>query len=304
MNDPLSPSLVGWVALCLVPRLGGRTMSALLEAFGSPRAVFDASEAALLGVPRIGRKTLSAIRHIDLGQVENQIRAWQAQGITLLTWQHDDYPAPLLTLPDRPPLLFAMGELRQDWRQAVAVVGTRQPSRTSAALAERVGRELAARGWLIVSGLARGIDAAAHHGALKGGHSAAVLGCGVDVVHPVSNRGLAQRLLKSGVLYAEAPPGAPPTPGALMARNRLIAGLSKAVIVIEAELACGSMETARHARRQQRPVLTVDRAEYEGNQALLRMEAQRLAPDFEDWDGLSSLLADLPEPPRQLSFFE
>lgn len=303
-GSELSSALVGWVALCLVPRIGGRTLSALLKTFGSPRAIFEASEPELRSVKRIGPRTVAAIQSIDLEAVEAQIRAWHDQEVTLLTWQDAAYPAPFLDLYSRPPLLFARGALRQDWSRVVAIVGTREPTEAYEAMAESMGRELAARGWLVVSGLARGIDTAAHRGALMSGPTVAVLGCGVDDVYPIRNRALAEDIIRDGAIYAEVPPGTIPSPGSLMARNRLISGLSKAVIVVQAGIDSGSMEAAQRARQQQRHVFTIDDAAFEGNQALLRMEGIPLAPDFSDWDGLSDLLDELPDPPRQLSFFE
>lgn len=305
MDKPLSeisPEVL-WVALCLVPRIGGRTLSSLLEAYGTPKAILEASHASLETVPRIGPKTIEAIGQIDLSEVEQQVEAWKADGITLLTWQHSLYPEPLLALHDRPPLLFARGVLVQNWQKVVAIVGTRHPSVESVTLAETMGRELARRGWLISSGLARGIDAAAHRGALQTGSTVAFLGSGVSNIQPPSNRGLALRLMEVGAIYAEVSPEFVPSPASLMARNRLISGLAKATIVIQAEAQCGSMETARKAWRQQRTVLTID-ANFAGNRDLLRMEALPIAPRGVAWDDLAAQLDNLPDVPRQLSFFD
>ncbi|MFP4321087.1 MAG: DNA-processing protein DprA [Anaerolineales bacterium] len=298
------PSLLGWVALALVPRIGGRTLEALMSAFGSPRAIFEASRADLLQVPRIGPKTIDAIHAIDLDTVQTQIDTWHAAGIRLLTWQDVHYPAPYLYLPDRPPLLFARGDVAQEWARVVAIVGTRTPDPVVLTMSERLGYELARRGWLVVSGLARGVDAAAHQGAIRGGRSIAITGCGVDEIYPVSNRGLAADLLQHGALYAEVPPGTIPSPGSLMARNRLIAGLAKVVIVMQADEQGGSLETARRARQQQRHILTLDAPDYAGNQMLLQRGAYPLATQIHDWDSLAQQLDALPEPPRQLSFFD
>ena len=299
----MNSQLIGWVALCLIPRIGGKTLSGLLDAFGSPRAVFDASPEALLDVPLIGRKTIDAIREIDLAQVEQQIAAWEEDGITLLTWQDRHYPTPFLDLNDRPPLLFARGELSQKWERVIGIVGTREPDIEAVSFAENAGRELAQRGWLVVSGLARGIDAAAHRGAVKSGRTVAILGSGVSNIQPMSNRELARQLMRQGAIYAEVAPETLPGAATLMARNRLISGLAKALIVVQAGIESGSMEAARRARQQQRTVLTLDHPEYEGNQALLRMEAQPLDPNLCDWDRLADLLEKLPDPPKQLSLF-
>ncbi len=298
----ISPQVL-WVALCLVPRIGGRTLSTLLEAYGSPRAILEASYESLENVPRIGPKTIEAIGQIDIEEVERQIESWQTEGITLLTWQDDLYPAPLLTLPDRPPLLFARGQLALNWERVIAIVGTREPSVESVTLAETMGYELARRGWLVASGLARGIDAAAHRGAIRAGSSVAFLGGGVSNVQPSSNRGLARRLMEQGAIYAEVTPETIPSPASLMARNRLISGAARATVVIQAEAQCGSMEAARRAWRQHRTVFTVD-AEYPGNRELLRMEALSLPPKPINWDAFADQLENLPEIPKQLSFFD
>lgn len=298
----ISPQVL-WVALCLVPRIGGRTLSALLEAYGSPRAILEASYESLENVPRIGPKTIEAIGQIDIEEVEQQIEIWVEDGITLLTWQDALYPSPLLALADRPPLLFARGELAQNWNRAVAIVGTREPSVDSVTLAESLGYELARRGWLVVSGLARGIDAAAHRGAVRAGNSVAFLGGGVSNIQPSRNRGLARRLMSQGAIYAEVMPESVPSPASLMARNRLISGAARATIVVQAESQCGSMEAARRAWRQHRSVFAVD-ANYPGNRDLLRMEAFAIPPRQVDWDALAEQLENLPDVPKQLSFFD
>ncbi len=297
------PNLLGWVALALVPRIGGRTLEALMRAFGSPRAIFEAPRADLLNVPGIGPKTIEGIRAIDLEAVQAHIHTWTTAGIALLTWQDPRYPPPYQHLPDRPPLLFARGDLAQDWSRVVGIVGTRTPDPAVRQYTQHLAYELARRGWLVVSGLARGVDAAAHRGAVKGGRSVALVGCGVDSLYPVSNRKLAEDLLEHGAIYAEVPPGTLPTAGSLMARNRLIAGLGKALMVMQAGERSGSLEAARRAQAQQRHILTLD-ADYIGNQALLAQGALPLAQNITDWDGLAQRLHALPDPPRQLSFFE
>jgi DNA processing protein len=297
MNPLPSPALVGWVALCLIPGIGGRTMSLLLDTFGSASAVFEAAPSDFKGLGRLNAKTIEAIAAIDLEAVQVQIILWQTQGIHLINWQDGHYPPPLLTLPDRPPLLFAKGQVDQQWEKVLAIVGSREPDVTSIHLAESLG-------WTIISGLARGIDAAGHRGALQTGRTVAMVGCGVDELYPIQNRILAHKILAQGAIYAEVPPKTLPSAGMLMARNRLIASCAKATIVVQAGLYSGSMEAARRARISGRHVLTVDHQAYEGNQALLRMEAIPLEPEFKDWDGLAELLAALPDPPKQLELFE
>jgi DNA processing protein len=149
---------------------------------------------------------------------------------------------------------------------------------------------MAARGWTIVSGLAAGIDSAAHWGALRaGGRTLAVLGCGARAVYPPQNAGLAAQVIQQGALLSEVRPDAPPSSPALVARNRLISGLSRAVIVVEAGGTSGSLRTARFAHAQGRRVYAVEYAEA-GNRQLIADGARPLAPDFVEWDRLSGAL--------------
>lgn len=302
MGD-FSPEDVAWVALCLLPRIGGRSLQALLGRFGSAQAVLDAPMQELSALPIIRQESAAAIAAIQPGRVARLMAGWQARGIHLLRWDDPCYPAPLRAIPDPPPLLFARGQAEQNWEKVVAVVGTRQPTRPSLQLAQRLGQALTERGWLVVSGLALGIDAAAHRGALLAGHTLAMLGCGVNNIHPRQHQQLAETILHKGALYCEVSPEALPSPGALMARNRLISGLARATIVVQAGLGSGSLEAARRARQQQRHVFTLDDPGFEGNQALLRQGAIPLVPQLQDWDALAMMLDALPPPPQQMTLF-
>lgn len=301
MPLPPSDSLIAWAALAQIDGIGGRTLGRLLAHFHSPHAIFAASPQDWQVYGRLPSKVLAAIQKADLAAVAAQIIAWQALQIQLLTWESPGYPSPLLAYHDRPALFFAKGALIQNWERCIAIVGTREPSPDSAALAQALAAELAGRGWVVVSGLARGIDTAAHQGALLAGATAAFVGCGVEAIFPAQNRPLAAEIAHTGGLYAEVPPGTVPVAGTLMARNRLIAAAARATFVIEAGERSGSLEAARQARKLGRAVFTLELPQA-GNQALLRMEARPLSPSFSDWEGLHQQLSELPPPPQQLDF--
>lgn len=176
---------------------------------------------------------------------------------SLLCLGDPDYPSALLHSPDPPPLLFLEGRREQLGRPGFAVVGTRHPSPSGLELAAQFAAELAVCGWVVVSGLALGIDGAAHAAALKSGSSWAVLGCGLDRIYPSRHRALAEALRRDGLLISEHPPGTPPLQGHFPERNRLIAGLSQGCLVIEAAPKSGSLITARLAAEAGREVFAL-----------------------------------------------
>ena len=248
-----------WVALSTIPGIGGATARKLVERFGTVGAVFEADPADLLAVPRITPDIVRQIQTTLLENVEAELVSLDDEGITVVTLEDDGYPELLRTVGDAPSVLFVRGQVRPADTQAVAIVGTREPGDQGLQTAERLASELAARGWTIVSGLALGIDTAAHRGvfAVPGGRTLAVLGSGLRVVHPSKNADLAQEIIARGALLSELHPSTPPRGPQLMARDRIISGLSRAVIVVEAGEKSGSLDTASKARRQGRPVLAV-----------------------------------------------
>ncbi len=276
------------VGLCLVPGIGGVTLRALLRQFGTVETIRGASPAALQTVPGVGPRIAQAIQDIDPETTAARIARWRAAGIGLLTWSDLRYPARLHALPDAPPLLFTRGQLPLPHEDTLAVVGTRHPTPAARRLAEALGAALAARGWIIVSGLAWGVDIAAHTGALQAGQTVAVLGGGLGRIQP-KKYALAGRIEAHGLLLSEQPPETPPSPPGLVARNRLISGLSRATIVIEAGENSGSLYTARFAYRQGRPLYAVENSSA-GNAALLASGAIPIPPDAPDWDRLDAQL--------------
>lgn len=256
-----------WVALSLTERVGRKTLHALLAHFdGDLSAVLQADEEHLRRVRGVGPKIAQSIRAIDSAQVEVWMHDWQQEGITIITSYDPIYPHPLRDLPDAPPTLFLRG-CAASYERAAAVVGTRTPSEKAQALAFHIGVRLAEMRYTVVSGLAYGVDTFAHRGALSVTHgcTTAVLGSGVSNVYPPENRPLAECC----TLMSEVAPFAPLSSARLVARNRIISGLSAAVIVVETEVEGGAMHAARRAREQNRRIYTID-LPASGNQQLIR----------------------------------
>ncbi|MBM3999096.1 MAG: DNA-protecting protein DprA [Planctomycetes bacterium] len=245
--------------LALIDGIGPRARRALLDRFGSSRRVFEATRQELLGVdgigPTLAAKVVEARRE---PREESVIASCAASSIRVLMDDHTDYPALLREIPDPPPLLFAAGEITEADRRAVAIVGTRQATAYGLRQADRFARHLVAAGFAVVSGLARGIDASAHRGALSaGGRTIAVLGGGLLRLYPPEHAELARTIRGRGAVVSEAPPERPPSSGNFPQRNRVISGLSLGTLVIEAGRRSGALITARHALEQGREVFAV-----------------------------------------------
>jgi len=247
-----------WLALARAPRVGPRTFRALLDALGTPKAVFAESHAGLraLGLPT---NTVEWLRAPDWRKVDDDLR-WVAQpGHHCLTCLHAAYPPQLAEIADPPPLLFVRGDPAALQATQIAVVGSRNPSPTGEKLAHDFAAALVQAGLTVTSGLALGVDAAAHQGALRGkGCTVAVAGTGLDQVYPARNVRLAEDILaQGGALVSEFPIGTAPQAGNFPRRNRIISGLSRGVLVVEAALRSGSLITARMALEQGREVFAI-----------------------------------------------
>ncbi len=247
-----------WIALCTVSGIGPIRFQRLLDLCGSAEAAWRASP---LELARAGleRRTLEALLSLRSRTTPAALAArLRALGISAMTLLDAEYPTSLREIADPPPTLFIRGELQPEDDLAVALVGTRRATAYGAAVAQRLAADLAAAGVTVVSGLARGVDTAAHHAALEaGGRTLAVLGNGLDQVYPPSNRQLAQRVTTAGALVSEFPPGTPPDAVNFPRRNRVIAGLSRATVIVEAGERSGALITADFALEQGRDVLTV-----------------------------------------------
>lgn len=257
--EQLDPALASSLRLALTSGVGPRLRSALLERFGTAQQVLAAAPADLRGVDGIGPKLAQriAVAHDEI-DVEALLQLCREHDISITTSDADRYPKPLLEIPDPPPVLFQQGTLQRCDELAIAIVGSRHATQYGKAQAERLAGSLARMGFTIVSGLARGIDAAAHRGALSaGGRTLAVLGSGLLNIYPSEHRELALEVRQSGALMSENPPHTPPLSGAFPQRNRIITGLSLGVIVVEASLHSGALISARHAMEQGREVFAV-----------------------------------------------
>lgn len=279
-----------WLALASLSGLGGATARKLIEQFGNVEAVFDASDKELGEIPRFTETMVEGLHALNLEKYEQEIYGLAEEEIDLLTWDDARFPGQLRQLKDAPVLLFVRGALTKSDENAVAIVGTRAASEDASQVANTLARELALRGLSVVSGLATGIDTAAHQGALdaEDGRTLAVLGSGIRVIHPRENAELAERITRHGALLSELMPNAPPRGPQLMARDRLISGLSRAVIVVEANAKSGSLDTAERARKQNRLVYAVPGSP--GTEALLKGGATRLDAEGLDYDALADTI--------------
>lgn len=276
-----------WVWLTEQNRLGGPARQALLEHFGSPEEVYYAEPGDLLQVEGITADQVQALENKSLDRAQSILEECARKDIFLLTAQDALYPQRLKNIYDPPLLLYGRGSMPLfDEEAAVAVVGTRSCSPYGIRTAERFGFEMSKQGGLVVSGLARGIDAASQLGALRaGGLTAAVLGCGVDVVYPPENERLYEDVAASGVLLSEYPPGAEPFGWHFPARNRILSGLCLATLVVEAPEKSGALITAATALEQGRDVFAIPGPlDAEGSVGCNRLIRDGAGLATESWD--------------------
>lgn len=253
----MNAELAAWLRLTLVPGIGGETQRQLLKALGGPETIFAASHSALRGILG-GGLVERLLGHDCSGEIEAAL-AWAEQpGNHLLTLADAAYPQALLTAADPPVLLYAKGDIGLLNRPAFAIVGSRSATKQGEANAAAFAAALCDAGFVIVSGLAAGIDAAAHRGALKAkGNTIAVIGTGIDRIYPASNEALAREIGARGVIISEFSIGTPPLPANFPRRNRLIAGLTRGCLVVEAAKQSGSLITARLAAEAGREVFAI-----------------------------------------------
>ncbi len=280
-------------ALGLLPQLGGVGLKGLLTTFGSAVRAWEARPESLLAVRGIGPGVAQAMRRFPRARVlrEDQARVAQA-GVRVIVWGDAAYPARLQEIASAPPVLYLKGALESGDDAAVAIVGARHATGYGEAVARELAGALARRGLTIVSGLARGIDAAAHRGALEaGGRTLAVLGSGLDQIYPAEHRKLADQVAAQGAVMSEFPLGTAPLRLHFPRRNRIISGLSLGVVVVEAGVGSGALITAHHALEQGREVFAVPgrvHARYsEGCNRLIKAGAKLV----ETWEDVLSELA-------------
>ncbi|MCD6042604.1 MAG: dprA [Burkholderiales bacterium] len=279
------PGLASWLQLALTPGVGPATLRRLLAQFGLPQAVLARSRAELSTF--LSPELLARLQGDEVALAVEKAMRWAGEsGHHVITLADDEYPKPLLEIADPPPLLFARGRAELLQRAALAIVGSRNATAQGEANAEAFAKALGATGLTIVSGLALGIDAAAHRGGLSSaGSTIAVLGTGIDLIYPQRNAGLAAEIAERGLLLSEFPLGTAPAAQNFPRRNRLISGLSRGCLVVEAALASGSLITARAAADQGREVFAIPGSIHsplaKGSHALIKSGA-KLVESAED----------------------
>ncbi|GAB5518080.1 MAG: DNA-processing protein DprA [Rhodothermales bacterium] len=282
------------LALSQVKGLGTHRVRALLAVFGSAKAVLFATQAQLAAAANVGPHTAATIAAFDAwDDVDAQLDAAKAMGATLVTCWDDAYPEPLQRIYDPLLLFWYLGNLEALQHPSIAIVGTRRATDYGKRVAEELGEALAGHGYTIVSGLAYGIDTAAHRGALRGGQTVAVMGTGIDRVYPARNRELAHVIAQQGGLLTEYLPGTKPDAPNFPKRNRIISGLALGTIVVEAFEKGGALITARTALEQNREVFAVPGSIYSvasaGTHKLIREGHAKLVGTVAD------VLAEFPE---------
>ncbi|MDR4493395.1 MAG: DNA-processing protein DprA [Nitrospirales bacterium] len=258
----MNASLQEWLELRAVKGLGPKLFVRLLDIFGSPQAIRSASRSRLVAEGEISSALAQALHQPPSPETQRQIHqeleAVQAGQFSLLPFTHPGYPAKLKTIPDPPAILAITGNLLPQDYYALAIVGARKASAHGRAFTQKLSGDLAALGFTIVSGLARGTDGVAHEGAMAScGRTLAVLGCGIDHMYPPEHRSLRRKIEEQGAVLSEFPMGTPPHAYHFPQRNRVISGLALGVIVTEATSKSGSLITARLALEQNREVFAV-----------------------------------------------
>jgi DNA processing protein len=277
---------LAWLALNAA-ELPPRTVLELLDRFDSPDAIMSAAPSALSSAARVTPGEMTRIVEAGRRDYEPVRKTLSDIGARLITIRDAEYPANLRNIYDPPPMLFVRGQVRQADERAIAIVGTRRATPYGRMVSETLGRDLAARGVTVVSGLAIGADAAAHRGALSvaGGRTIGVLACGIDVPYPRETMELREQAIAHGAVISEVPPGTPARPARFIARNRLISGLSLGVVVTEAPERSGALITAEIAANQGRQVFavpgSVNSELSRGTHDLLR-DGARLAASVDD----------------------
>jgi DNA processing protein len=270
-----------WVAFNRVMGIGPVRLRALLDAFGDLETAWNASEEELRDAGLEARPLASLIQTRGQIDLDAELSKIDALGSRVITWEDESYPSRLLEIDAPPPVLHVWGEITPQDRWAAAVVGTRRPTPYGIAVARDLAAVLAAGGVTVVSGLARGIDATAHQAALEaGGRTIAVLGSGLDRIYPPENRRLAEQIAQSGAVVSDYPLGTAPESGNFPPRNRIISGLSMAVVIVEAGEGSGALITADFAVEQGREVFAVPGSVYQrasrGTNQLIRSGARPL----------------------------
>ncbi len=285
-----------WLLVSLAPGIGSRYFQRLLNNFGEPQAILGASRRELseLGIPQAAIDALLAQSH---SSIKPSLEWLSKPGHELITLNDEAYPPLLRQIDAPPPLLYAIGDKQLLRQPQLAIVGSRNPTSTGLDNAFEFARCLAASGICVTSGLAQGIDGAAHSGALKSGKTIAVMGTGPDRIYPASHKDLAHRITREAIMITEFPPGTQARAENFPRRNRIISGLSLGTLVIEATLQSGSLITARLSSEQGREVFaipgSIHNPQARGCHALIRQGAKLVESAQDIVEELGSLLATL-----------
>jgi len=287
-----------WLAWSQVEGIGSTLLNRIQQKFGDLRSAWETPASDLTTVEGIGPQTLTAIQSVrQTLEPEAFLRQHIQKNPHFWTPGEPEYPQLLQEVVSYPPVLYRRGQvhwLEADWQPAVAIVGTREPSEYGRRWTRRLTTALVQRGFAIVSGMAEGVDTEAHQACLEvGGKTLAVLGCGVDVIYPPRNRGLYQKILEEGLILSEYPSGTKPDRGHFPQRNRIIAGLTRAVIVTEAPEKSGALITAHQANDYGRDVYIVpgslDNPKSRGCLNLIQQGAQLILDEHHLLDQLTAM---------------
>jgi DNA processing protein len=270
-----------------IPLIGSVKIRLLIELYGSAQAALQAPLTEMAALPGFGPKILQAwqkgVQEVTWEQDIEWVERCKAQ---VIPFTHANYPKRLLEIADFPLILYVKGTLKPDYRRCIAVVGTRQASHYGMEMAQRLSGDLAAAGWTVVSGLARGIDTAAHQGALEKGQTWAVLGSGLASIYPKENERLATAISEQGAVLSEFPMLTPPDRPHFPQRNRIVSGLSIATVLIEAPEQSGAMLTVERAIHQRRLIFALpgraDQENFKGNHRLIKEQKAQLIENAQD----------------------
>lgn len=277
-----------YLCLSMAEGVGPITFDRLVQRFGGAEAILKAPRAALREVEGVGERTAEAIVAASRSDAwKDEVSLAETLGVRILCREDGDYPKPLMFIPDPPICLYAMGQLRREDALSIAIVGSRQASMYGLEQAQRFAELLSQAGLAVISGMARGIDQAAHLAALRmGGRTIAVLGCGLSHCYPPESVELRDRIAGSGAIVSELPMQTGPQAGNFPRRNRIIAGLSLGTLVVEAAPRSGALITARLANEYNREVFAlpgrVDTMQAEGTNDLIRNGCAKLVTNLAD----------------------
>lgn len=276
-----------WVALNRIPGVGRVRYQALNARFGRLSAAWTASRSDLKAAGLDDRTVRSIITERDKIDPDEELDRLRKAGVQALTWDDPAYPRRLKETDDPPPVLYVKGSVKESDEWAVSVVGTRRPTPYGRQVAEEMSQQLSANGIAVISGLARGVDAIAHRTALEaGGRTIAVLACGLDVVYPPEHKRLAAQIAERGALVSDYPLGTQPRGDYFPRRNRILAGMSLGVLVVEGDLKSGALITARIAVEQNREVFAVPGSIFSpqsrGTNAIIGRGEAKLVRDIDD----------------------